>query len=213
MSFSKWYKRRQLLSIFALNVPFSIVVKYIPGLKWNRFTDARKHALCSGIEKKVEMISRPIERYNRDRVGHFINHLLSPNLNLDLPFGVKELKLDCGERIEVANMVRSLQANDIVTEYLSFCNKKPVVPVKAVPIRPLGRATLFKILHACKASYRKSLQGIDSYTAAADDAILMLKEIVDKIVVKTAQNGWNKAIKKYVKFHKIKFSRFQSNVA
>ncbi|CAF4740166.1 unnamed protein product, partial [Rotaria sp. Silwood2] len=69
-------------------------------------------------------------------------------------------------------------ATRITDQYLLYCKEM------CSDFEPLGKSSLFTILDACKASTRKSLQGIDYFAAEAGEAFDGLrKKIEDKVAL------------------------------
>lgn len=71
------------------------------------------------------------------------------------------------------NVIRTMIPERIVTQYIQFCSESN--------FSPFSRSTMLRILTECKASVRKSLQGLDYFAAKGARAFEDLGSIVDKI--------------------------------
>lgn len=109
---------------------------------------------------------------------HFLEFVLSPTITMDLPFGVKHLKLTTGEKLDVPNTIRNTTHSRIIRQYYSFCQE-----TIGQPYKPLGDSTLFAILKGCSASIRKSLSGLDSYSTNGSTAFDILTTLCEELAV------------------------------
>lgn len=113
----------------------------------------------------------PTIRYRVEQLQHFIDFFLSPHITSDLPFGEKKIKLSTGEQIVVPNTIRNTIPTRIIGQYHLYCEQ--------TDFKPLGDTILFDILKHCSASTRKSLAGLDSFSAngsSAFEALIKLSE-------------------------------------
>ena len=94
----------------------------------------------------------------------------------DLPFGERVLKLSSGIELFVPNTIRNMGATRIVDQYLLYCKEM------CSDFEPLGKSSLFSILEVCKASTRKSLQGINYFAAEAGEAFDGIRKMVEEKV-------------------------------
>lgn len=108
-----------------------------------------------------------------EKLDHFLDFITSGHIVQDLPFGERTLKLSSKEEITVPNVVRSLIPERIVQQYKQFCSEVHFVP--------MARSTLLRILNACSASVRSSLQGLDYFTADGSKAFDDLEYVDDKL--------------------------------
>ena len=92
----------------------------------------------------------------------------------DLHFGEKVLKLSCGIELFVSNTIRNMGAVDINDQYLSYCKEM------CSDFEPLGESSLFTILETCKASTRKSLQGVNYFAAKASEAFDGIRKMIEE---------------------------------
>ena len=90
------------------------------------------------------------------------------------------LKLSTGEVIKTPNVVRMLIPERITQQYYQLC--------KETGFAPMSKSTLLRVLDACSASVRKSLQGLDKGSNAFDD----LCETVDRIAEREESQAWAK---------------------
>ena len=63
----------------------------------------------------------------------------------------------------------------IIQQYYIFCKKN------SPGFCPLGRSSLYSLLDVCKASTRKSLQGINYFAADADDVFDSIEKLIDEL--------------------------------
>ncbi|CAM4748031.1 unnamed protein product [Rotaria magnacalcarata] len=171
-----WTVRRQILSIMAKDVTFSIILIFIPGLTAYRFYKARQHADFEGKGTVVDDTRGTTIRYDDYQLEHFIEFLVSPHICTDLPFGERELHLSTGETLLIPLTIRNLAPKRIIVQYYNYCKE-----YYGDAFHPLGQSTLFSILNQCSASTRRSLQGLDSFSAEGSTAFDLLISIVDSL--------------------------------
>ena len=116
-------------------------------------------------------------RFSQGQIDHFVEYILSPHICTDLPFGSKKIKMSSGEIIEIPNHIRNLIPSRIIAQYYQFC-------IENCPnsFKPLSKSVLYKILDGCSASTRKSLQGLDYFSADGSTAFDNLINITDELV-------------------------------
>jgi hypothetical protein len=127
-------------------------------------------------------------RVPQEKLDHFICFITSQHIVQDLPFGEKKLTLSTNVVITVLNIIRSIVPERIVKQYQQYCLE--------TNFSPLSRSTLLRILEVCKASVRKSLQGLDYITASGATAFDDLLEAVEKLGDLGMGMSWAKEIKK-----------------
>lgn len=192
---SSWSTRRQILSIMADKVSFRELCRWIPGLTRYRFNIARHHLLLHGrgavlpSTKNTRMYVKP------EKLEHFISFITSSHIVQDLPFGEKTLKLSSQTEIIIPNVIRSLIPEQVICQYQSYCQE--------TGFEPMSRSSLCRVLSVCSASVRKSLQGLDNFSALGAKAFDDLEEIVEKLG-DTYGNGltWAKETKQKLKLAK-----------
>ena len=91
----------------------------------------------------------------------------------DLPFGQKTLKLSSGQLIEVPNVIRMMIPQRIARQYTQYCQE--------TGFKPFSERTMLCVLVECKASVRKSLQGLDYFAADGARAFVDLKTLVRQL--------------------------------
>ena len=99
--------------------------------------------------------------------------LTSSQVNQELPFGERTLKLSSEKKITVPNVVRKVILERVIQRYNLFCTE--------MGFAPMGRSTLHNILDVCSAGVRYSLQGLDYFTAQDTQAFDDLESVVDKL--------------------------------
>ena len=170
---TSWDTRRQVLSVMAGVASFNSISHFIPGLTHYRYSISNIHRLQHRPGAPVPKDKAPRIRINLQQLDHFLSFITSPHLVQDLPFGEKHLELSSGKIIAVPNVIRTMIPEWIVTQYIQFCSESN--------FSPFSRSTMLRILTECKASVRKSLQGLDYFAAKGARAFEDLGSIVDKI--------------------------------
>lgn len=168
-----WDTRRQILSIMADLVPFSKLQKYIPGITSYRVKTARHHKELYGRGAPVIKEMCPRMRVDPVQLDHFLTFITSPHVVQDLPFGQRNLQLSNGKIVETPNVIREMVKERTIKQYCKFCEENN--------FKPFRYATMHRILTACSASVRKSLQGLDYISAEGSSAFDELSIITDKL--------------------------------
>ena len=170
-----WQSRREILSIIAPKIPLKLIQLFIPGLTRGRFSAARLHAGKYSAGSRIE-VTRVVKRFDDHQIAHFIDFIVAPHACNDLPFGEKVLKLSSGIELFVPNTIRNMGATRIIEQYLSYCKEM------CLDFEPLSRSSLFTILETCKASTRKSLQGVNYFAAEGGEAFDGIKKMIEEKV-------------------------------
>ena len=168
-----WGTRRQILSIIAGKVSFKDLQVWIPDLTRYRYNIARHHRLLHGRGTAVTTTPSTRIYVASERLDHFLSLITSAYVVQDLPFGEKLLKLSSNVEIKVPNVIRTMIPEQIVSQYRSHC--------KESGFSPMSRSTLCRVLKVCSASVRKSLQGLDYFSADGAKVYDDLEEIVQKL--------------------------------
>jgi hypothetical protein len=121
-------------------------------------------------------LTTSIERFSHEQISHFIDFILSPHITTDLPFGERKIRLSTGEILLVPDVVRNQIPSRIIAQYLAFCEQQA-----EDNFRPLSSTSLFAILHHCAASTRKSLSGLDYFSADGSTAFDELRQLCDEL--------------------------------
>ena len=193
---SSWDTRRQVLSVMADLVPYSLVQRYLPGITEYRVRTAREHGKKYERGSAVLLSKSPRMRVNYAQLDHFIEFITSPHVVIDLPFGQRLLSLADGSLLETPNLIRTMIPERIVAQYTQYC--------KEVNFTPFSRSTMLRVLSSCAATVRKSLQGLDYVAAddgkAFDQLIEMVLKLnnVDRVWVSRLQEVLKEA-KQYIK--------------
>ncbi|XP_078380151.1 uncharacterized protein LOC144663089 [Oculina patagonica] len=189
---SSWETRRQILSIMADLTTFKHIQSYIPGLTEYRFKMARQHSLQYGRGVEVPRAKSPRMRVERKQLDHFLTYITSPHVIQDIPFGQRYLRLSSGKILETPNVIRTMIPSRLLKQYQTYC-----VETDFTPFSP---ATMLRVLSACAATTRKSLQGLD-YVAADgakgfEDLCSMVEQLKEKggLDRETAK-GWEISLK------------------
>ena len=170
---ASWDTRRQIFSIMADLVPYSLLQRYLPGITEYRIKSARQHAAKFGRGSALLVSKSPRMRVNYAQLDHFLDFNTSPHVILDLPFGQRLLSLSDGSVLETPNLIRTMIPERIVAQYTQYCEENN--------FRPFSRSTVLRILSSCAATVRKSLQGLDYIAAdgakAFDDLVAMIPKL------------------------------------
>ena len=192
---SSWSTRRQILSTMADKLSFKDLRCWIPELTRYRFNIARHHILLHGrgallpSTKNTRMYVKP------EKLEHFITFITSSHIVQDLPFGEKTLKLSSQTEIRIPNVIRTLIPEQIICQYQSYCQE--------TRFEPMSRSSLARILSVCSASTRKSLQGLDTFSALGAKSFDDLEELVEKLGDNYGRGfSWSKETKQKLKLTK-----------
>ena len=177
--------RLQILSIYAYDYPAKkLQALHEPYSKLSRWQikRARQHAKENGpgivvTKPKTHRVSLDIEK-----VDHFISFLNRPYFHQDVAFGMRKVKMESGEVLEMPNVIRTVTRATMISQYESFCNEQSFVP--------LSKSSLFRILQVREASERKSLQGLDNVAADGSAAFLGIEKLTGDLVVVGVSNAW-----------------------
>jgi hypothetical protein len=170
---SHWSTRRQILSIIADKISYNDLQEWIPGITRYRYNIARHHRLLYGRGSVVPAHSTARIHVPTEKLDHFLSFITSTHIVQDLPFGEKSLKLSSNVQVKVPNVVRTMIPAQIVRQYESHCNESG--------FSPMSTSTLHRILNVCSASTRKSLQGLDNFSAEGAKAFDELQEVIEKL--------------------------------
>ncbi|CAH3148802.1 unnamed protein product [Porites lobata] len=123
-----------------------------------------------------------------------------PHLVQDLPFGQKTLKLSSGHLVEIPNVIRTMIPQRITRQYAQYCHE--------TGFKPFSECTMLRVLEECKASVRKSLQGLDYVAADGARAFEDLDNLVRRLGELGLGKEWElqyvellKGSKLYLKIH------------
>ena len=193
-----WQNRREILSIMAGVASYQTISVVIQGLTRYRYTLANLHRLQHGPSAPIPHHSFPRIRIDRRQLDHFLDFITSPHLVQDLPFGQKALKLSSGEILEIPNVIRTMIPQRIARQYMQYCSE--------TGFKPFSEATMLRVLSECKASVRKSLQGLDYYAADGARAFDDLGSVVRQLGELGLGKEWEvqhqellKTVKSYLK--------------
>lgn len=87
--------------------------------------------------------------------------------------GEKKLKLSSNEELKILNVIRSVIPVQIILQYEELCGEEV--------FKPMGRSTLYRVLHVCSASVRRSLHGLDYVGAQGAKAFKELELAAEKL--------------------------------
>lgn len=133
----------------------------------------RKHKIDHGRGSTVPVTQHTRMYVSDDQLDHFLDFITSGHIVQDLPFAERKLKLSTNESVSVPNVIRTLIPEQIIRQYNAYCNE--------IDFKPMGRTTLLNILNHCSASIRKSLQGLDNFSADGAKAFDELEEVSERL--------------------------------
>ena len=192
---SSWDTRRQILSIIAGVASYKAACEFIPGLTAYRYSVASLHSLQYGRGAPVPEEHSARLRIERNQLDHFLSFITSPHLVQDLPFGEKVLVLSTGDKVTVPNVIRTMIPQRIAQQYKSFCQE--------TNFNPFSERTMLRILSACTASIRKSLQGLDYFAANGSKAFEDLAEVVKTVPLLEPEPDWKRKVQDSLKAGKM----------
>ena len=162
--------------------------KFLPTITRYRYNIARRHRLLHGRGAPISVNINDRLRVNHAKLEHFISFITSPHVIQDVPFGEKIIKLSTGEAIATPNVIRTMIPEGIVQQNQQYSSE--------TSFTCLSRSTLHRILNVCSASTRKSLQGLDNFSARGSQAFDNLAKLADRLVEYGEPHEWGGRIKK-----------------
>lgn len=121
-------ERIHLLSFYARDIPYRIMVEYIEGLSERLWNQAKKLA----IDKRSYIPpDNSKERYDVVKINYFVafitryfyiferkdNDFFSPHIMVGLPWGIKKIKDSTGKEVELPNMIRRTSVYETIRLY------------------------------------------------------------------------------------------------
>ena len=189
-----WSTRRQILSLTADKLSLKEVREFIPTITTYRYSIARRHRLLHGRGAPLPNQEKKRMRIEPVKLEHFVSFITSLHIIQDVPFGEKLLKLSTGEIIKTTNVIRTMIPEHIVQQYQQYCCE--------TNFEPMSKKTLQRVLAVCSSSVRKSLQGLDNFSAQGAEAFDHLEELVDKLVECGKIQEWTREIKQQLRLSK-----------
>lgn len=178
--------KTQILSIYAyeysakklqeLHEPYAKITQW-------QIKRARAHAKKNGPGVEVTKVKHHRINLDMSKVDHFVDFVNRPYFHQDVAFGMRKLKLENGEVIEMPNVIRTVTRSTMINQYKQFCDESA--------FEPLSRSTLYRILEVREASERKSLQGLDNTAADGASAFESMKTIVRQLVNFGVEKSWS----------------------
>ena len=183
--------RLQILSMFVKHFSKKELREMIPGLsKWH-IDQPRRHAVEEGPGQPVVSVPIKRTRLNPVKTNHFVNFIASANFIQDVAYGTRELKLDSGEKITIANVIRMMVPSRIIKQYISYCQE--------TEFKPASERTLYRIIDLCTASKQKLLQGLDDFLKEGVEAFELHECVIIVLEEGGATSIWGKEAKTILK--------------
>ena len=110
-----------------------------------------------GRGAEIPRVKSPRIGVERKQLDHGLTYLTSPHVIQDLPFGQRYLRLSSGEILETPNVISTMIRSRLVKQYQVYCEE-----TNCTPFSP---ETMLRVLSACAATVRKSLQGLHYFAA------------------------------------------------
>ena len=189
-----WSTRRQVLSLMANKLSLHELREFIPTITSYRYNIARRHRLLHGRAAPVSCHENRRIRIDPAKLEHFVSFITSPHVIQDVPFGMKLLKLSTGEIIRTPIVVRTMIPERIVQQYQQYCYEANFMT--------MSKRTLQRILDVCSASVRKSLQGLDNFSAQGSQAFDDLAKLTDSLVDCGKPPKWARDVKQHLRSSK-----------
>ena len=131
-------------------------------------------------------------RVEGGQLDHLLTFITSPHVVQDLPFGQRYLHLSSGKVLETPNVIRTMTPQRIVRQYQQYCEE--------TNFKPFSSNTMLRILSACSATVRKSLQGLDYIAADGakvfDDLCHVVERLQEYGLSAQVRNSWERSLKK-----------------
>ena len=119
---------------------------------------ADRHRLEYGRGVPLPLNKSPRMQVDSSQLDHFLTFITS---------------LSSGELLETPNVIRTMIPQRIVRQYQQYCEE--------TDFKPFGPTTMLRILSACCATVRKSLQGLDYIAAEGAKAFDDLCHVVARL--------------------------------
>ena len=163
----------QILSLFVKNYTKQQLLQMIPSLTSSKIDAARKHASLTGPGQILNPPKIFRIRLTRPKLLHFLEYVSMPSISQVLGFGCTYLHLSNGEKVQVPKVIRNAVNARIIDSYQSYC--------KESNIQTFSRASLYRILKACRATKKKAMHGLDNTTALGMSAMETLLKTVTRL--------------------------------
>ncbi|XP_071168473.1 uncharacterized protein [Mytilus edulis] len=158
---------------------------YIPDLTKYRYTAARKHASEKG--QPVYFSPYTCKGLSEHQIKCFIDFVMSPSVMTDSPFLETKLKLSYGELYQVPQIILNSVCSRVVEQYQTFCRESGIGDVAS-------DRSYMRILQPTEPNIRKSMKGLDNYTADGAKGIDDLKKIVNVLGKQLKGKEWEDGI-------------------
>ena len=189
-----WSTRRQILFLMADKLSLKEMREFIPTVTSYRYNITRRHRLLHGRAVPLPNQEKKRMRIEPVKLEHFVSFITSPHVIQDVLFGEKLLNLSTGEIIKTPNVIRTMIPERIVQQYQQYCCE--------TDFEPMSKRTLQRVLAVCSSSVRKSLQGLDNFSAQGAEAFDHLEKLVDKLVECGKAQQWAREIKQQLRLSK-----------
>lgn len=113
----------------------------------------------------------------------------------DAPYGIKNLKLSCGEKIEVPKIILNSVRSRVVDQYLQFCS------VGGFSEKASHRSYK-RILESVDPNIRKCMKGLDNYVADGTQGFEDLQTVLDVLLSRGMDKEWVEEKRKALTFAK-----------
>lgn len=101
----------------------------------------------------------------------------------DAPYGIKNLKLSCGEKIEVPKIILKSVRSRVVDQYLQYCSEGGFS-------EKASHRSYMRILESVDPNIRKCMKGLDNYAADGAQGFEDLQTVLDVLFSRGMDKEW-----------------------
>jgi hypothetical protein len=178
--------KTQILSLFASDFAMKVILSVIPETNEHKIKLARKHKTLKGAGAILEKQIIFRKKIKIEVLDYFLEFIVGEDYLQDVAYGTLNLSTARGKLV-MPNIVRLTSNSRLISHYIESCKEQQM--------KALSERTCFRILDKCPASFRKSLQGLDSMKVDGINSFEKLKEIVESL----ESNGLNRELSSTLK--------------
>lgn len=157
--------------------------QHISGISKYKFTAARKHAHRIGHGKQTATNTQRREKLCEQQISHFLDFIMSPAIMTDAPYGIKHLKLSCGEKIEVPKIILNRVRSRVVDQYLQFCSEGGFS-------EKASHRSYIRILESVDTNIRKCMRCLDNYGDDGAQGFEDIQTVLDVLFLMGMDKEW-----------------------
>ncbi|CAF3348357.1 unnamed protein product [Rotaria sp. Silwood2] len=137
-------------------------------------TKALQHALKKGSGSIIPRQHFHRARVSFNRIKHFMDFLFDHDFVQDVAYGTTKIRT-MNETFTIPLVVKKCINSHIVYAYDEYCQQ--------ISFKRLSNRSLYRVLNECKMSQRKSLAGLDDYTAGGTESFDVLENLVTSLPI------------------------------